>query len=126
MKRVALVAFDAGPYRYALEASRVERQRLEIDTERHMAAATLLGASGHHAPKRWLTLNDREGAWQLGVEGRVELIEWPAGTLHPLPPLVLARSTLPALCGVALDDHRVALWLLEADRLSPFAPPSPD
>ncbi|WP_447555147.1 hypothetical protein [Vreelandella sp. EE22] len=120
MDRVALVTFFAGPHRFALEASQVLRLTPHGEGERQVAAAHLLcpEAAGN-APTRWLTLMDAQGAWQLGVEGNVELLEWTAQTLHPLPALIQARRSIPALCGLAIEDQRAGLWLLQASWLSP-------
>ncbi|MFG6665788.1 hypothetical protein ACGK9R_01610 [Halomonas sp. HNIBRBA4712] len=116
MSRIALVTFAAGTHRYALEASQVQSQRLRPDAKRHVSAAEWLGLPGEHpAPERWLTIDDHRGLWQLGVAGDVELIERPTASLYPLPELVRA-SAHPALCGLALKDQRVALWLLDARR----------
>ncbi|WNL38569.1 hypothetical protein RN347_14990 [Halomonas sp. PAMB 3264] len=123
MPTVALVAFSTGHYRYALEASQVRRLTLHADVERVIRAAALLGLPDNDAPPdRWLTLSDAQGVWQLGVGGSVELIEWPASALYPLPALVKARALAP-LCGVAMQGARAELWLLDAERLTgPTAP----
>lgn len=125
MGQVALVSFSLMGARYALEARRVLRMDAHASLERRVSAAELLApatptpATSPFLPARWLTLRDGEGFWQLGVEGGVQFDRWPAEALLPLPPLVIARCQHPGLRGVALSADRPALWLLDAQQLSP-------
>ncbi|MCS2611193.1 hypothetical protein [Halomonas dongshanensis] len=127
MGQVALVSFSLMGARYALEARRVLRMDAHASLERRVSAAELLTSATPAAsrsllsylPARWLTLRDGEGFWQLGVEGGVQFDRWPAEALLPLPPLVIARCQHPGLRGVALDADRPAMWLLDAQQLSP-------
>ncbi|OQX15203.1 MAG: hypothetical protein BWK76_13520 [Desulfobulbaceae bacterium A2] len=49
-----------------------------------------------------LSLKQPEGDRDILVNGPVELVEIPAAAIHPLPPLLAARSTLRGLRALAL------------------------
>lgn len=118
MDHVSLVVFEAGRARFALEASRVRRLSSSPSHTRTAHLARLLNLEGSATASRWLTLVDDEGAWELGVAGSAELIDWPALALYPLPALVRA-SVHPALVGIAFERQGIACWLLAAERLTP-------
>lgn len=118
MAHVSLVVFEAGQHRFALEASRVRRLASSPSHTRTAHLARLLHLEESAPASRWLTLVDGEGAWELGVTGSAELIDWPAPALYPLPTLVRA-SVHPALVGIAFERQGVACWLLAAERLTP-------
>lgn len=101
----------------AIEARHVLRIDSAPTQPRHITADELL-LQAHSRPTGWLTLQDTEGPWQLGITGDSEIIHLPSTAIHPLPPLLAARSRLPALCGVALEGRQLTL-LLNGARLSP-------
>lgn len=70
------------------------------------------------SPSRWLTLRDAADPWQLGMGSESRLARLPVVQLHSLPPLIAARTDMPALCGLMLEQQRLTL-LLDGQRLSP-------
>lgn len=60
-------------------------------------------------------------AWVLVIQGDAELVELPAEQIHPLPPLLKARLTFPALQAVAWYQQRL-VSLLDARVLLKQAP----
>jgi len=61
-------------------------------------------------PAHWLSLAADSSCfkpWLLGIEKEAELIELPAEDIHPLPPLLFARRTFPALQAVAWYQQRL-------------------
>ena len=118
---VALVLFDVGPYRTALEACHVLDMTEHPSAARVINAHSLLYQEGEHPqqPSRWLTLRDTPTAstWQLGVNGEITLQQLPAKSLYPLPTLLQSRHHSPALCGVTFVGEQLVL-LLDAKKLS--------
>jgi hypothetical protein len=118
---VALVLFQVGPYRAALEACHVLAMTEHPSTARAINAHSLLYQGGEHPqqPSRWLTLRDTQTAstWQLGVNGEITLQQLPAKSLYPMPTLLQSRHHSPALCGVTFVGQQLVL-LLDANKLS--------
>ena len=110
--------FQASGHRVALEARYIQRIDSTPTHHRHIAADALLLINQPSHPTRWLTPRDAEGPWQLGITGDSEIIHLPSTAIHPLPPLLAARSHHPALCGIALEGEQLTL-LLNGARLSP-------
>lgn len=116
---VALVLFNAGTVRVAIEAHHILSMSDSPTTSRTASAdALLLGMSGVSAPIHWLTLQDSNGFWQLGVTDNVALSRLSTTTLFPLPPLMAARHVCPALCGLALHN-KTYLLLFDGSMLTP-------
>ncbi|MBE0462040.1 hypothetical protein EI547_01020 [Halomonas sp. FME20] len=116
---VPMVLFSAGAFRAALEARHVMSMSDQPRASRYIEAAALLFQ--HTAPAtHWLTLNDTEGSWQLGVSHPVTLHSFAASELHPLPPLLKARRPHAALCGATFEQQTLVL-LLDAHLLTPQA-----
>jgi len=117
---VALVLFQVGPYRAALEASHVLAMTEHPSAARVIDAHSLLyqGDEPPQQPSRWLTLRDTPTAstWQLGVNGEITLQQLPAHSLYPIPTLLQSRRHSPALCGVTFVGQQLVL-LLDANKL---------
>ncbi|WP_249977773.1 hypothetical protein [Vreelandella olivaria] len=116
---VALVLFNAGTVRAAIEAHHILSMSDSPTTSRAASAdALLLGMRGVPAPTHWLTLQDSNGFWQLGVTGNVVLSRLSTTVLFPLPPLLAARHASPALCGLA-RHNKTFLLLFDGSMLTP-------
>ena len=61
-------------------------------------------------------------SWVLAIEGDAELVELPVEQIQPLPPLLLARRTFPALQAVAWYQQRL-VSVIDARVLLTLAPP---
>ncbi|UYO76192.1 hypothetical protein M0220_08625 [Halomonas qinghailakensis] len=117
---VALVLFSAGKTLAAIEArhitglANIARLPRCANAERLLLNTQLISI----APTHWLTLQDADGAWQLGVSGEVVLAHTPIVELFPLPALIAARHASPALRGLALANQTVRL-LFDGAALKP-------
>lgn len=120
---IPMVLFTAGEFCLALEARFVAGMTDTPSATRLAEASALLFHPSYAAPQPtyWLTLNDANGPWQLGVNQPVTLSSLAASELYPLPPLLKARSAHPALCGVTFEAPGLRL-LLDAHRLHFFSP----
>ena len=116
-RTVTCVVFQAGGYQVAIDARYVQRIDSHCCQPRHANADMLLFQLAS-SPSRWLTLRDAEGSWQLGIGSESRLARLPVAQLHSLPPLIAARTGMPALCGLMLEQQRLTL-LLDGQRLSP-------
>lgn len=123
MSYVTCVCFYESGYQWALEARHVSRIDRAITQPRHTSIGTLL-LNQPSDPTRWLTLRDATGAWQLGITSDSEILHLPSAAIHPLPPLLAARSLHPALCGVAIEEQSLTLLLNGAQLRLPAAPDS--
>lgn len=127
--QVALVLFQVGRYRAALEACDVLAMTGHPTTQRTANAHSLLYEESEECgnpppPARWLTLRNTQttseqtaSSWQLGVDGDITLQRMPASKLYPLPKLLLPRRFSPALCGFTFDQQQLIL-LLDANKLN--------
>ncbi len=115
MSTVTCVRFNACGHQWALEAHHVRRIDSAAMLARYVSFETLMCRGPGHS-SRWLTLIDRQGPWQLGLPGDSELVPLQVADLHPLPPLLAARTSYPALCGIALEGASMT-FLLEGGRL---------
>jgi hypothetical protein len=110
-----VVLFHAGPYRCALEAARVAA--LEPAEGEAVAVAALLRLATPAAGRcRHLRLRRAAPPLVLSVAEPVELRSFPLSGIQPLPPLLAARETLPALRALYLDGDGAVL-ILDAERL---------
>lgn len=116
------VLFRVGGLRCALEAARVAALRPAGDDPQALAVEGLLGLPATaDTPRRHLLLHRPGGTVAVAVEEPVELRPLPCTAIHPLPPLLAARTALPALRGLYLDGEGVVL-LLDAATLLRGAP----
>lgn len=65
---------------------------------------------------RLLTLKTGSGSWQLAFYGQIEFIELHAEALFPLPALMEARKTWPAIKALVKDKQQLKV-LLDASEL---------
>ena len=143
IKKLPLVIFKQSVFKqqsqwFALEASFVQGQGR---TEFLAADALLLPFSQLltsklipkplpiNNTKHWLALAggqlggvSGDKSWLLGIEGEAELVVLPKEQIHPLPPLLLACRTCPALQAVAWHQQRL-VSLIDARVLLTLAPP---
>jgi len=108
-KKLPVVLFSQQDQWFALEAKFIGGQgssllyntnTLLLPFEQFLTA----GVSQKNNFTHWLRLAAKPTAtkpWLLGIENEAELIELSAAQIHPLPPLLLARRTFPALQAVA-------------------------
>lgn len=101
-----VVVFTAGGARFAIEAGRV-RALLSRPLADSMAAEALLRLSMAGGDRRWLDL----GGVCLEVSDPVTLTSLSADDIHPLPPLLAARLTIPGVRALAFDAHGVIMVL---------------
>lgn len=101
--RLEVVCFVAGGFRFAVEARRIQAL-LDAPAPGAITAETLLNlppADGGR--RRWL----RSGRLCLEVSEPVRLTSLAAGHIHPLPPLLAARLTVPGARALAFDADGV-------------------
>ncbi|QPI63621.1 hypothetical protein [Vreelandella venusta] len=108
---VALVLFSAGHTLAAIEARHVSGLAKSSHLPRCANAECLLLNAPQLSitPTHWLTLEDANGAWQLGVNGDVVLANTLITELFPLPSLIAARHVSPALRGLTMANQTVRL-----------------
>ncbi|MDX1712724.1 hypothetical protein ACE3G8_05130 [Vreelandella venusta] len=108
---VALVLFSAGHTLAAIEARHVSGLAKSSHLPRCANAECLLlnAPQLSIAPTHWLTLEDANGAWQLGVNGDVVLANTPITELFPLPSLIAARHVSPVLRGLTMANQTIRL-----------------
>jgi len=107
-----------------LESSRVVGCRLQSSADddhtgnQVVDAASLWPQPIRPQTGRWqlLTLKGRQDYWQLRFQGEVELTELPAPCLYPLPVLMEARKTWPAVKALVAYQQQL-LVLLDALKL---------
>lgn len=108
-----LVLFSAGGWRVGLEARWVGASRLAPAQATGCAMETLLGftstassaSTTPMAPRQYLQLKRPGGPQDVLVASPVELVNWPASAIHPLPPLLAARTGLRGLRAIALQAN---------------------
>ncbi|MFC7368617.1 MULTISPECIES: hypothetical protein [Vreelandella] len=117
---IALVLFKVGQTLAAIEAHHVVGLASSATMQRFTDAECLLLNTQDISvlPSNWLTLQDAQGPWQLGVTGEVVLTHVPISELFPLPSLIAARHASPALRGMTLRDKTLCL-LFDGAALSP-------
>lgn len=122
-----MVVFSAAGWRIGIEAGRVRDAHpapAEQRTERN-AIEVLLGPVAVTNPpaerRQCLSLKRQAIDQKMMVDGPVELLSLPVASIHPLPPLLAARTQLPGLRALALhsapDGQKLSL-LFDADALS--------
>lgn len=131
-----LVLFSAGGWRVGIEARRVCGAHPAPHGESVTEVAALLGLA-HLAPlvplapleplepmrpvaaadttpgaRQCLSLKHAAGVREIHVEAPVELVGLSAAAIHPLPPLLAARTHLPGLCALVFPPAADACVLL--------------
>lgn len=104
-----VVRFDAGGFRFAVEASQVRGMRANVGDDRlAQNAETLIGLEKDTAQARkWLSIG-RNGIF-VEVAEPVGLDAIPTGRIYPLPRLVSARLALRGIRALALDSTGATL-----------------
>jgi hypothetical protein len=105
-----LVLFSAGGWRAGLEARWVGASRLAPAQAIGCEIETLLGVASSAptkptAPRQYLQLKRPGGSQDVFVGSPVELVSMPASAIHPLPPLLAARTGLRGLRAIALQTN---------------------
>lgn len=119
--RLNVVRFSAAGHAFAVEARRVRAMHLSPQSQSHRIE-DLLRLPAQAGSRRWLTLDLGEGrSVCLEVAEPVTLDQVAAGDVRLLPPLVAARTTLPALAAMVVERDGQGLLLLDSVRL--FSPP---
>lgn len=112
-----LVLFSAGGWRVGLEARWVGASRLAPAQATGCKMETLLGVASTAsttptAPRQYLQLKRLGGSQDVLVGSPVELVSLPASAIHPLPPLLAARTRLRGLRAIALQTNAGAKALV--------------
>jgi hypothetical protein len=102
-----LVLFSAGGWRVGLEARWVcaSRHAPAQTTGCEIEAFLGFASAGHITPaasRQYLQLKRVDGSKDILVGSPVELFSLPASAIHPLPPLLAARTGLRGLRAIAL------------------------
>jgi hypothetical protein len=110
-----VVTFGAGGCRFGIEAGWIRGQsRTGTGTGEAGTGEAILGlAEPAEPPPRTLL---RIGERLMAVTPPVELCRLEAAAIHPLPPLLAARTRLAPLCALALDAAGLIL-LIDGRRL---------
>ncbi|GLR65181.1 hypothetical protein [Marinospirillum insulare] len=133
IKQLPLVLFTHQQDYFALEASLVKGQGSCAFKDSNTPLLPFNqflkpGSQQPGSPSHWLALASHSPdaskvkPWLLGLESEAELIELPAERIHPLPPLLLAGRTFPALQAVAWYQQRL-VSLIDARALQVQAHP---
>lgn len=110
-----VVLFTAGGWRVGFAAGHVRGARPADAGAEIGEIESLLGlppgAAANRAAPQWLALKQEGRDREILVDGPVELAALPVAAIHPLPPLLAARSTLHGLRALVLgpDDRQAAL-----------------
>lgn len=108
-----VVSFMAGGCRFAVEASQVRTQLSAENAATVPTAEQLLGLSAGDAKsrgsRRILVMKRRDGEYAMSVSDPVELLKLRVDAIHPLPPLIAARSSLAGIRGLALGAEGVTM-----------------
>lgn len=105
-----VVLFGFGACRLGVEARQIRASRPAPATEGHVAIETLLGLPVP-SPSRphLLTVKQPDRDRDLLIATPVEMVGLPVDTIHPLPPLLAARTQLHGLRALAVAEGRVTL-----------------
>jgi hypothetical protein len=104
---VVVVTIGAG--RFGLEMSRVATLHPRLDADAALPSFEgLVGVAVSDAgPRRCLVLKAGGERLAVGVDGDVSIVRLPAGAIHPVPPLLAARTALRGLKALAVDPQGV-------------------
>lgn len=113
-----VVMFSAGGWHVGFEARHVRSARpaaAEASSKASGEIETLLGlppSPGPSSSPQWLDLRQSAEDKQILVAGPVELRTLPVASIHPLPPLLAARSQLNGLRALVLQENTEQVGLL--------------
>ena len=118
---LAVVLFSAGGWRVGIEARQVRSSRPASESGQSGELAAALGlpaVAGSPLNRQFLTLKRPEQDKEILVDAPVDLLKLPVATIHPLPPLLAARTRLRGLRALAIRsdaDEEVLTLLFDAD-----------
>jgi hypothetical protein len=119
LEALDVVMFSAGGWQVGFEARHVHSARpVEADASNEEIGEieALLGlpnsSSQQSASPQWLELKQTAENRQLLVAGPVELRTLSVASIHPLPPLLAARSQLNGLRALVLQENTGQIALL--------------
>lgn len=109
-----LVLFSCGPVRVGVEARQVRAARgldhgLEPGSQRDVAHLLGLNTSVQTVPKQIVLIKGPAKDQALQVDGPIELVTLPSESIHPLPALLAARTSLRHLRGLAMTGEGAVL-----------------
>jgi len=106
-----IVVFTAGGYRIGVEASQVRASHPMPPEGGATPTEFLLGlhAAAATGGEQVLVVKHAGADREVVVQGPVELHSVAATAIHPLPPLVAARTQLRGLRALALERQRLTL-----------------
>jgi hypothetical protein len=113
-----VVMFPAGGWQVGFEARHVRSARPagpDASSEGGNEIETLLGLPHSSNPShltQWLDLKQTAENTEILVAGPVELRTLPVASIHPLPPLLAARSQLNGLRALVLQENTEQIALL--------------
>jgi hypothetical protein len=116
---VVMVTIGAG--RFGLEMSRVATLHPVLDGTAVLPSFEgLVGVAVSDAsPRRCLVLKAGGERLAIGVDGEVSIARLPTRSIHPVPPLLAARTALRGLKALAVDPQGVIAII------DPMADPQP-
>lgn len=104
-----MVFFMAGGHRFAVEAAQVRTQLPAGQVGTTLTVEQLLGLScedtQNSASRRILLMKHSAGDYAVEVSNPVELRRLEINTIHPLPSLIAARTSLAGIRGLALGPE---------------------
>ncbi len=122
---LAVVLFSAGGWRVGIEARQVRSSRPASESGQSGELAAALGLPavagsplGSPLNRQFLTHKRPEQDKEILVDAPVDLLKLPVATIHPLPPLLAARTRLRGLRALAIRsdaDEEVLTLLFDAD-----------
>lgn len=107
-----MVVFHAGTYRCAVEARQVRASRPLAASGGVPALESLLGLPEPADPpsaRLMLLIRHPEGDFPLSVRAPVQMQAMAASAIHPLPPLLAARTRVRGLRALALEAEGMTL-----------------
>lgn len=113
IRLLPVVAFRHQDCWFGIEAGCVRSRSFSqpASAVRAPSFASLLDGNTEWPVRQWLLLRGQQQDWSLGIQGEAELLEVSAEQIHPLPPLLAARSTFLPLRALAFDAGRLLLLL---------------
>ena len=106
---IEVVVVTTGAGRFGLEMSRVaalhpaQEDAVDLPSFEGLVGVATSGAS----PRRCLVLKAGGKGLDVGVDGDVSIARLPACSIHPVPPLLAARTALRGLKALGVDPHGV-------------------
>lgn len=112
-EELEVVLFTVGGWNVAVEARQVRGSRPAQASAISGEIEALLGLPPVPAQtKQSITLKQPQQDQEILVGGPVELISLPVATIHPLPPLLAARTSLHGLRALVLPPTVATVLLL--------------